>query len=64
MRIIGCDLHARQQTLAVLDTTTGPVMEKTLTHSGPSLKSAAMTAVAGLGLLIPAAMGLNDNGPF
>jgi hypothetical protein len=34
MQIIGCDLHARQQTLAVLDTTTGEVMEKTLTHSG------------------------------
>jgi hypothetical protein len=28
MRIIGCDLHARQQTLAILDTATGGV-EKT-----------------------------------
>jgi hypothetical protein len=27
MRIIGCDLHARQQTLAMLDTTTGEVVE-------------------------------------
>jgi hypothetical protein len=27
-------LHARQPTLAVLDTTTGEVMEKTLMHSG------------------------------
>ena len=27
MRIIGCDLHARQQTLAMLDTTTGEVAE-------------------------------------
>jgi hypothetical protein len=25
MRIIGCDLHARQQTLAMLDTTTGEI---------------------------------------
>ena|SRR6266478_1014810 len=38
MRIIGCDLHARQQTLAVLDTTTGEVMEKTLTHSGSNVQ--------------------------
>ena len=38
MRIIGCDLHARQQTLAVLDTATGEVMEKTLTHSGNSVQ--------------------------
>ena len=29
MRIIGCDLHARQQTLAMLDTTTGEVVEVT-----------------------------------
>ncbi len=38
MRIIGVDLHARQQTLAVLDTTTGEVMEKTLTHSGSNVQ--------------------------
>jgi len=34
MRIIGCDLHARQQTLAMLDTTTGVVLEATLKHEG------------------------------
>ena len=32
MRIIGCDLHTRQQTVAMLDTTTGEVVEKTLSH--------------------------------
>ena len=32
MRIIGCDLHTRQQTVAMLDTTTGEVVEKTLRH--------------------------------
>jgi len=32
MRIIGCDLHARQQTLAMLDTTTGEVANLTLMH--------------------------------
>ena len=32
MKIIGCDLHARQQTLAMLDTTTGEVEKKILKH--------------------------------
>ena len=32
MQMIGCDLHARQQTIAMLDTRTGEVVEKTLTH--------------------------------
>jgi len=30
MQITGCDLHTRQQTLVVLNTTTGEVVEKTL----------------------------------
>lgn len=34
MRIIGCDLHARQQTLAMLDTTSGEVVSRTLMHEG------------------------------
>ena len=34
MRIIGCDLHARQQTLAMLDTTTDEVVKTTLKHEG------------------------------
>ena len=34
MRIIGCDLHARQQTVAMLDTTTGEVEKQTLRHEG------------------------------
>jgi hypothetical protein len=34
IRIIGCDLHARQQTLAMLDNTTGEVLEVTLQHEG------------------------------
>jgi transposase len=32
MRIIGCDLHASQQTIAMLDCETGDVVERTLTH--------------------------------
>lgn len=38
MRIIGCDLHARQQTLAMLDTTTGEVKRQTLMHEGDHLR--------------------------
>jgi transposase len=32
MKIVGCDLHARQQTLAIMDTGTGEFTEKTLLH--------------------------------
>jgi transposase len=38
MQIIGVDLHARQQTIAKLDTATGEVVEKTLGHEGPQLR--------------------------
>ncbi len=38
MRIIGCDLHARQQTLAMLDTATGEVVNETLAHEGESVR--------------------------
>ena len=34
MKIIGCDLHAAQQTIAMLDRETGEVVEQTLTHDG------------------------------
>ena len=34
MRIIGFDLHARQQTIAMLDSDTGELEEKTLEHEG------------------------------
>jgi len=38
MRSIGCDLHARQQTLAMLDTTTGEVANLTLAHEGNQVR--------------------------
>jgi transposase len=38
MRIIGCDLHARQQTLAMLDTVTGEVVNRTLIHEGSAVR--------------------------
>ena len=34
MKIIGCDLHARQQTIAMLDSDTGELEEKTLERQG------------------------------
>jgi transposase len=37
MRIIECDLRARQQTLAILDTTTGEVEEKMLMPEGENV---------------------------
>jgi len=38
VRIIGCDLHARQQTLAMLDTTSGEVVKATLKHEGNNVR--------------------------
>src|ERR1700677_2946620 len=38
MRIIGCDLHARQQTLAMLDTATREIVNQTLAHEGDSVR--------------------------
>src|SRR6202522_4691055 len=38
MRIIGCDLHARKQTLAMLDTQTGEVVNQTVAHEGKSVR--------------------------
>ena len=34
MRIIGCDLHAPQQSMAMLDTASGEVVNRTVTHEG------------------------------
>ena len=36
--IIGCDLHARQQTLAMLDMMTGEVTCRTLLHEGNEVR--------------------------
>ena len=38
MRIIGCDFHTRQQTLAMLDTETGEVVRMTLLHEGNNVR--------------------------
>ena len=38
MRMIGCDLHAAQQSIAMLDCETGEIGEKTLTHEGEAVR--------------------------
>ena len=38
MQMIGCDLHARQQTLAILDCDTGTVEERVLEHEGDQVR--------------------------
>jgi len=38
MQIIGCDLHARQQTIAMLNVDTGEVVEKTLKHEAEEVR--------------------------
>ena len=38
MRIIGCDLHTRQQTIAMLDDQTGELVEKQLDHKGEEVR--------------------------
>ena len=48
MRIIGCDLHAAQQTIAMLDRDTGEVVERTLKHEGEAVRE-FYAAIAGAG---------------
>jgi transposase len=38
MRILGVDLHVRQQAIAMLDTDTGEIVEKTLEHEGEKVR--------------------------
>ena len=38
MKILGCDLHARQQTIAMLDSDTGELEEKILEHQGETVR--------------------------
>jgi len=39
MKIVGCDLHAGQQTIAMVDTETGEFTEKTLFHEGDAVRA-------------------------
>src|SRR5580704_10067514 len=56
MRIIGCDLHARQQTIAMLDTDTVEFVEKTLEHDGEELRKSYS------GLTRPVLVGIEATG--
>jgi transposase len=56
MRIIGCDLHATQQTIAMLDADTGEVVERTLTHDGDTVRE-FYASIAG-----PAVVGIEATG--
>ena len=38
MKILGCDLHAKQQSIAMVDTETGEFPEKTLSHEGNEVR--------------------------
>jgi hypothetical protein len=44
MKILGCDLHAKQQTIAMVDRETGEFTEKTLSHEGDEVRDAALSA--------------------
>jgi uncharacterized alpha/beta hydrolase family protein len=38
MKIVGCDLHARQQSIAMVDSETGEFTEKLLKHEGNAVR--------------------------
>jgi len=59
MRIIGCDLHAAQQTIAMLDGDTGEVVERTLTHDGETVRAfyASIPGPAVVGIEATGSMG-------
>src|SRR5499425_903992 len=38
MTLVGCDLHARKQQVAVLDATTGEILEQELVHDGDAVE--------------------------
>ena len=56
MRIIGCDFHASQQTIAMLDSESGEVSEHTLTHVGDSVRTFYQ------GLPMPVVVGIDATG--
>ena len=49
MKMVGCDLHARQQTIAMVDTETGEFTAKTLSHEGNAVRAfyAALEGTSG-----------------
>jgi transposase len=58
MKIVGCDLHARQQSIAMVDTETGVLTEKLLKHEGNAVREfyAAMEGPVVVGIEATGAM--------
>jgi hypothetical protein len=58
MKILGCDLHAKQQSIAMVDTETGEFTEKTLSHEGNEVREfyAALEGPVVLGIEATGAM--------
>src|SRR5256886_5003876 len=58
MKILGCDLHAKQQAIAMVDTETGEFTEKTLAHEGNKVREfyAALEGPVVVGIEAPGAM--------
>jgi transposase len=56
MKIIGCDLHAAQQTIAMLDRETGEIVEQTLKHEAGAVRKFYATLPA------PVLVGLEASG--
>jgi transposase len=59
MRIIGCDLHASQQSIAMLDQETGETFETTLKHESDTVRDfyAALPRPAIVGIEATGSMG-------
>jgi len=59
MRIIGCDLHASQQSIAMLDDETGEIVERTLRHEADAVRDfyAALPPPVVVGLEATGSMG-------
>ena len=59
MRIIGCDLHASQQSIAMLDDETGEIVERTLKHEADAVRDfyAALPPPVVVGLEATGSMG-------
>jgi hypothetical protein len=39
MKIVGCDLHARPQTIAMVDSEAGEFTRKTISHEGNAVQN-------------------------
>ncbi len=61
MKIVGCDLHAKQQTIAMVDTETGEFTEKTLNHEENQVRE-FYAALEGPVVVVPGGSSGKDSG--